>query len=62
MSAKQIIQDNRDKLLQILLYEEYQKKCVDILNTNLLSVYENKESIKYKMSFEEWLEQILENF
>jgi hypothetical protein len=48
--------------LQILLYKEYQKECIDILNTNLLLIYENKESIKYKMSFDEWLEQILEDF
>ena len=31
MSAKQIIKDNQDKLLQILLYKEYQdynKNCI----------------------------------
>ena len=52
MSAKQIIQDNRDKLLQILLYEKYREYQNEV--EKLIS--------KCNVSFEEWLEKILEDF
>jgi hypothetical protein len=64
MSAKQIIKDNQDKLLQILLYKEYQdykKNC--IIDHTMIDgegdIYVMNRKI---FSFEEWIENILEDF
>jgi hypothetical protein len=64
MSAKQIIKDNQDKLLQILLYKEYQdykKNC--IINHTIIDGEGDIYVINHKIfSFKEWIENILNNF
>jgi hypothetical protein len=65
MSAKQIIKDNQDKLLQILLckeYQDYKKNCI-IDNTIVNSMGDTCFNANYNLlSFDEWIEQILEDF
>lgn len=64
MSAKQIIKDNQDKLLQILLYKEYQDYNANYIIDNIII---EKDGYTYNanynlLSFDEWIEQILEDF
>jgi len=57
-------QKNKDNLLQILLYKEYQQYVKNIHIDNIMSDVDATSYItKYDiLSFDEWLEKILEEF
>jgi hypothetical protein len=56
-------QKNKDNLLQILLYKEYQQYVKNTHNDNIYPEDMDIGTKKYiVLSFDEWLEKILEEF